>query len=325
MMVTGLAGNALAMLLVSRAYRAKANRRKRSFLLCIGSLALTDLTGQLLTSPVVIAVYVAGRRWDSVDPSGGLCAFFGLSMTAFGLCPLFIASAMAAERALATRAPHWYSSHMRPSVTKAALLGIWLAGLAFALLPLAGVGRYALQWPGTWCFIEASSGATFAAAFAFLGLASLLVTAACNVATIAALVSRCRAKVTASRAGKQWGRITTETLIQLLGIMCVLLACWSPLLIMMLKMIFNHTSIEHCNATSYVDENSELQEECNFFLTAVRLASLNQILDPWVYLLLRKILLQKFCQAASAVSGCSNTRWKERQVTFSDDMRQTTA
>lgn len=235
MMITGIVGNALAMLLVSRSYRAKENRRKRSFLLCIGSLALTDLSGQLLTSPIVIAVYLSDRVWTNVDPSGRLCAFFGFSMTVFGLCPLFIASAMAAERTLAIRAPHCYASHMKTRVTKAVLLGIWLAVPAFALLPLAGLGRYALQWPGTWCFISTEGqrpgSVLFASAFAGLGLFSLLVTMACNLATMEALVSRCRSKAAASRSSKQWGRIATETLIQLLGIMCVLSACWSPLLV----------------------------------------------------------------------------------------------
>ncbi|XP_066857783.1 prostaglandin E2 receptor EP3 subtype isoform X3 [Anser cygnoides] len=234
MMITGIVGNALAMLLVSRSYRAKENRRKRSFLLCIGSLALTDLAGQLLTSPIVISVYLSDRTWAAVDPSGRLCAFFGFSMTVFGLCPLFIASAMAVERTLAIRAPHWYASHMKTRMTKTALLGIWLAVVSFALLPIAGLGRYTLQWPGTWCFISTGdgelTGSFFASTFAGLGLFSLVVTVACNLATIEALVSRCRTKATAPRSSKQWGRITTETLIQLLGIMCVLSACWSPLL-----------------------------------------------------------------------------------------------
>ncbi|KAM6124204.1 prostaglandin E2 receptor EP3 subtype [Pterocles gutturalis] len=330
MMITGIVGNALAMLLVSRSYRAKKSRRKRSFLLCIGSLALTDLLGQLLTSPIVISVYLSDRAWDAVDPSGRLCAFFGFSMTVFGLCPLFIASAMAVERTLAIRAPHWYSSHMKTRVTRAVLLGIWLAVFAFALLPVAGLGQYTLQWPGTWCFISTgdsrlSGSLFFAATFAVLGLLSLVVTVACNLATIEALVSRCRTKATASRSSKQWGRIAMETLIQLLGIMCVLSACWSPLLIMMLKMIFSHTSFEHCRRFSGEAQSSELHKECNFFLTAVRLASLNQILDPWVYLLLRKILLQKFCQAASAVSKCSNNEWKERSITLSEEIRRTAA
>ncbi|XP_009992886.1 PREDICTED: prostaglandin E2 receptor EP3 subtype, partial [Chaetura pelagica] len=151
------------------------------------------------------------------------------------------------------------------------------------------------------------------------------VTGTCNLATIEALVSRCRSKATASRSSKQWGRITTETLIQLLGIMCVLSACWAPLLITMLKMIFSHTSFEHCKGFSGEAQSSELHKECNFFLTAVRLASLNQILDPWVYLLLRKILLQKFCQAANAVSKCSNNEWKERSITLSEEIRRTAA
>ncbi|NWX88252.1 PE2R3 protein, partial [Nothoprocta pentlandii] len=330
MMIAGAVGNALAMALVSRSYGAKENRRKRSFLLCIGSLALTDLAGQLLTSPIVIAVYLSERAWAALDPSGHLCTFFGVSMTVFGLCPLFIASAMAVERALAIRTPHWYASHMKTRVTRLVLLAIWLAVLGFALLPVAGVGRYTLQWPGTWCFISTGDDAFagsifFASTFAVLGLSSLFVTVACNLATIAALVSRCRSKATASHSSKQWGRIATETLIQLLGIMCVLSACWSPLLITMLKMVFSHTSFEHCNGSSSAARGSGLQKDCNFFLTAVRLASLNQILDPWVYLLLRKILLQKFCQAASAVSKCSNNEWKERSITLSEEIRRTTA
>ncbi|NWX47646.1 PE2R3 protein, partial [Steatornis caripensis] len=328
MMITGIVGNALAMLLVSRSYRAKESRRKRSFLLCIGSLALTDLLGQLLTSPIVISVYLSNRAWDAVDPSGHLCAFFGFSMTVFGLFPLFIASAMAVERTLAIRAPHWYASHMKTRVTKMVLLGIWLAVLAFALLPIAGLGQYTLQWPGTWCFIstgDSQLSLSFASTFAVLGLVSLVVTVVCNLATIEALVSRCRTKATASRSSKQWGRIAMETLIQLLGIMCVLSACWSPLLITMLKMIFSHTSFEHCKAFSGEAQSSGLHKECNFFLTAVRLASLNQILDPWVYLLLRKILLQKFCQAANAVSKCSNNEWKERSITLSEEIRRTAA
>ncbi|XP_031231821.1 prostaglandin E2 receptor EP3 subtype isoform X3 [Mastomys coucha] len=302
MMVTGFVGNALAMLLVSRSYRRRESKRKKSFLLCIGWLALTDLVGQLLTSPVVILVYLSQRRWEQLDPSGRLCTFFGLTMTVFGLSSLLVASAMAVERALAIRAPHWYASHMKTRATRAVLLGVWLSVLAFALLPVLGVGRYSVQWPGTWCFISTGpagnetdparepGSVAFASAFACLGLLALVVTFACNLATIKALVSRCRAKAAASQSSAQWGRITTETAIQLMGIMCVLSVCWSPLLIMMLKMIFNQMSVEQCK-TQMGNE-----KECNSFLIAVRLASLNQILDPWVYLLLRKILLRKFCQ-----------------------------
>ncbi|XP_054836353.1 prostaglandin E2 receptor EP3 subtype [Eublepharis macularius] len=332
MMITGMVGNGLAMLLVYRAYHKKENQRKKSFLLCIGSLALTDLTGQLLTSPIVISVYLANRNWVEVDPSLKLCTFFGVCMTVFGLCPLFIASAMAVERTLAIRAPHWYSAHMKTRVTKSIILSVWLAIFIFALLPIIGVGKYTVQWPGTWCFIgtwdeEGSrmGSSIFASIFAFLGLFSLVITVVCNMATIVALVCRCRTKSSRSQSRRQWGRITMETLIQLLGIMCVLFACWSPLLIIMLKVTFNHISMKQCEIACNQTRSTEIHKECNFFLTAIRLASLNQILDPWVYLLLRKILLQKACQVANAISCRSNDGWKGRRIILSDKIRHTTA
>ncbi|NXA81635.1 PE2R3 protein, partial [Thryothorus ludovicianus] len=295
MMLTGVVGNALAMLLVSRSYRAKGSRRKRSFLLCIGSLALTDMLGQLLTSPIVISVYLSGRPWASMDPSGRLCGFFGFSMT---VCCA--------------------ASHMSPRATERGLAAIWAAGVAFALLPLAGLGRYALQWPGTWCFISTAGRSAFAAAFAALGLLSLVVTGACNLATIGALVARCRAKAGGTGPGSRWGRITTETLLQLLGIMCVLAGCWSPLLVTMLRVVSEQEA---------GPPRRELLQECDLSLTAVRLASLNQILDPWVYLLLRRILLRRLCQAASAVSRCSNAECKDRAITLSlsEEIRRTAA
>ncbi|XP_072367138.1 prostaglandin E2 receptor EP3 subtype isoform X2 [Scyliorhinus torazame] len=231
MMVTGIVGNTLALLLVYRSYHKKENKRKRSFLLIIGALALTDLTGKLLTSPVVISVYVSNRQWSRVDPSGNLCAFFGVCMTTFGLCPLFLAGAMAIERTLAIHAPQYYSNHMTTRLTKLVVLSIWLCVMIFALLPIAGVGRYTLQWPGTWCFINTGNhilgNTIFASTFTVLGITSLLVTVSCNVATIRGLVVRCKKKLSSN---KQLERITVETLMQLMGIMCVLCVCWSPLL-----------------------------------------------------------------------------------------------
>ncbi|KAM9848379.1 prostaglandin E2 receptor EP3 subtype [Aulostomus maculatus] len=322
MMVTGMVGNSLALILVYISYRKKENKRKKSFLLCIGSLALTDLFGQLLTSPIVISVYQADLKWERIDSSGNLCAFFGVCMTTFGLCALFLASAMAVERATAITNPHWYSNHMKTSVTKQTLAVIWCLVLLFALLPIAGVGKYTRQWPGTWCFIstgdrEVPGNMFFSITFALLGICSLLVTVSCNVVTIRGLIIRCKTKSGTSQSSKQWERLTTETVIQLLGIMCVLLICWSPLLVLMLRMISTQVSSHECNSTALGSSPTSVRDvhlDCNFFLTAIRLASLNQILDPWVYLLLREILLRKFCLVANAVSNCSIEDPKETQT-----------
>ncbi|XP_036971280.1 prostaglandin E2 receptor EP3 subtype [Acanthopagrus latus] len=321
MMITGMVGNTLALILVYISYRKKENKRKKSFLLCIGSLALTDLFGQLLTSPIVISVYRAGMKWQHIDSSGNLCAFFGVCMTTFGLCALFLASAMAIERAMAITNPHWYSSHMKTSVTKQTLAVIWCLVLLFALLPIAGVGEYKQQWPGTWCFIsigerKVRGNMFFAITFAGLGIFSLLVTLSCNVVTIRGLIIRCKTKSGTSQSSKHWERLTTETVIQLLGIMCVLLICWSPLLVLMVNMIYTQVSSHRCNLTAPLSQTTGPEDhfDCNFFLTAIRLASLNQILDPWVYLLFREILLRKFCIVANAVSNCSLDDRKETQT-----------
>uniref|UniRef100_A0A3Q1I4Q0 Prostaglandin E2 receptor EP3 subtype n=1 Tax=Anabas testudineus TaxID=64144 RepID=A0A3Q1I4Q0_ANATE len=297
MMITGMVGNSLALILVYISYKKKENKRKKSFLLCIGSLAFIDLFGQLLTSPIVISVYRAGLKWERIDSSGKLCSFFGVCMTTFGLCALFLASAMAIERALAITNPHWYSNHMKTRVAKQTLAIILCLVLFFALLPIAGVGKYTRQWPGTWCFIsigdrEVPGNLFFAITFAVLGISSLLVTLSCNVVTIRGLIIRCKTKSGTSQSSKHWERLTTETVIQLLGIMCVLLICWSPLLVCFIS-----------NSASGHTSSQDVPLDCNFFLTAIRLASLNQILDPWVYLLFREILLRKFCLVANAVSN----------------------
>ncbi|KAM6921229.1 prostaglandin E2 receptor EP3 subtype [Xenentodon cancila] len=320
MMVTGMVGNSLALMMVYISYRKKENKRKRSFLLCIGSLALTDLFGQLLTSPIVISVYRADLTWGHIDSSDQLCAFFGVCMTTFGLYALFLSSAMAIERAMAITNPHWYSNHMKTNVTKQTLAFIWCLVLLFALLPIAGVGEYKVQWPGTWCFIntedrEFTGNIFFATTFAVLGIFSLLVTISCNVMTIRGLIVRCKTKSGTSQSTKQWERLTTETVIQLLGIMCVLLICWSPLLVLMLRIISSQVSFHNCNPASLTsNQTSNRDLDCNLFLTAIRLASLNQILDPWVYLLLREILFRKFCIVANAVSNCSTEDQKETQT-----------
>lgn len=87
----------------------------------------------------------------------------------------------------------------------------------------------------------------------------------------------------------------------------------------MLRMISTQTSSHYCKpaavaaspSSSSSAPSQDHQLNCNFFLTAIRLASLNQILDPWVYLLLREIFLRKFCMVANAVANCSIEDQKE--------------
>lgn len=90
-------------------------------------------------------------------------------------------------------------------------------------------------------------------------------------------------------------------------------------------MIYHNLSSVACNSTisKTSGTNQEVLLDCNVFLTAIRLASLNQILDPWVYLLLREILLRKFCIMANAVSNCSVEEQKDTQTAMDTVNKQT--
>lgn len=82
-------------------------------------------------------------------------------------------------------------------------------------------------------------------------------------------------------------------------------------------MISTQVSSHECSTKSLTSGRSPGRDahlDCNFFLTAIRMASLNQILDPWVYLLLREIFLRKFCIMANAVSNCSIEERKDNQI-----------
>ena len=56
-------------------------------------------------------------------------------------------------------------------------------------------------------------------------------------------------------------------------------------------------------------------------VTGVRLASWNQILDPWVYILLRRAVLRKICvitMRRTALTGSTFRRWEIGSFQSSD-------
>uniref|UniRef100_A0AAR2JVE8 Prostaglandin E2 receptor EP3 subtype n=1 Tax=Pygocentrus nattereri TaxID=42514 RepID=A0AAR2JVE8_PYGNA len=212
MMLTGMVGNSLE------------NKRKQSFLLCVGSLALTDLFGQVADQSHSHLRVQSGAAVGSGDPSRTLCAFFGVCMTTFGLCSLFMASAMAIERALAITAPHWYSNNMRTNVTKQVLVTVWCLVLLFALLPIRRCGRVHPAVAGH-LVLHQHGGQRFGQ-HVFRHYVRRLghVLAARHF-----LLQRGHHPRAGCAVQSQTQRVAT--VIQLLGIMCVLLICWSPLLV----------------------------------------------------------------------------------------------
>uniref|UniRef100_A0A9W3EP27 Prostaglandin E2 receptor EP1 subtype n=1 Tax=Camelus bactrianus TaxID=9837 RepID=A0A9W3EP27_CAMBA len=82
-----------------------------------------------------------------------------------------------------------------------------------------------------------------------------------------------------------------EMVGQLVGIMVVSCFCWSPLLVLVVLAIAGWGS-------------NSLQRP--LFL-AVRLASWNQILDPWVYILLRQAVLRQLLRLLPSRAGAKGS------------------
>ncbi|XP_051568209.1 prostaglandin E2 receptor EP1 subtype-like [Myxocyprinus asiaticus] len=286
-MTLGILSNIVALLILANAY-AHLRRRSKAFLLFASSLVATDFVGHVIPGSIVMRLYLSGGvpsgDYNRQEP---LCQFLGGSMVFFGLCPLFLGCAMAVERCLGVTKPLLHASLVTTARTKLSLSVIWLAALCVALLPCFQLGSYTYQYPGTWCFIKVLedtdvADVAFVMLFSGLGLTSLSVALVCNtISGLTLVLARIRKKPCNRQSARSHD---IEMVVQLVGIMVTSCICWSPLLIVGLFTVTQSYkgSIEDDIATYKT-----------LMIMGVRIASWNQILDPWVYILLRRAVLQK--------------------------------
>ncbi|PKK31592.1 prostaglandin D2 receptor (DP), partial [Columba livia] len=234
--------------------------RVSAFYVLVSGLAVTDLLGKCLLSPIVLAAYAYNRSLSELGPSGRsegepgvLCQLFAFFMAFFGLAPTLLLLAMALECWLSLGHPYFYRRHLTRRL--GAMLGPVAAGLCalFCALPLLGFGVPMQYCPGTWCFIRMAGGGPRQLGFPVLyaSLMGLLVLAigACN---------------------------EFDHLV-LLGLMTVLFTiCSLPLIIRAYMGAF----------AADFNENADL--------SALRFLSVNSIVDPWVFIIFRTSVFRMF-------------------------------
>ncbi|XP_041673481.1 prostaglandin E receptor 1c (subtype EP1) [Cheilinus undulatus] len=278
---------------------------KAPFLLLTVALLLADLAGHLIPGAFALYLHMNQRNKIQVGkPTKEFCQIFGASMVFFGLCPLLLGCAMAVERCVAITQPFFHAA----MITLAHMVRVvfFLSSLAFflAVLPLFSVGTYTTQFPGTWCFLPIHGSKTTADTnliliFSCLGLSALALSLLCNIlSALALLKARIKSRSANTIPAAQRSRhpsstsssssfcsLDLEMMVQLAVITVVSCVCWSPFLIHILVMHFsqNLTDAPH--------------EKDGVILLGLRMASWNQILDPWVYILLRRAVLLRVCCA----------------------------
>ncbi|XP_036395236.1 prostaglandin E receptor 1c (subtype EP1), partial [Megalops cyprinoides] len=309
-MTLGVLSNLTALGILARASTHFRRRSKAPFLLLTGALLLTDLGGHLIPGALALHLHLSRGRGRS-RPARELCQLFGACMVFFGLCPLLLGGAMAVERCLGITRPLFHSAAVTAAHARLAVALLASLALLLATLPLLAVGRYTPQFPGTWCFLPlhgplSAADAGLALAFSGLGLAALALSLFCNTLSGLALLRAHLApwgsrsarsgagrgchpvRVRPSSSSSSARSLDTEMMAQLAGITIVSCVCWTPFLFLVSVSVLQfYLGSGHGG----LDRPYERQ-----VLLSLRLASWNQILDPWVYILLRRAVLRRLFQ-----------------------------
>lgn len=369
MFIFGVVGNLVAIVVLCK---SRKEQKETTFYTLVCGLAVTDLLGTLLVSPVTIATYVKGQ-WPGDQ---ALCEYSTFILLFFGLSGLSIICAMSIERYLAINHAYFYSHYVDKRLAGLTLVAVYASNVLFCALPNMGLGHSRLQYPDTWCFIDWTSNVTAHAAFSYMyaGFSSFLIlaTVLCNVLVCCALLrmhrqfmrrtslgteqhhaaaavaaaassaasSSCLASGSAapcrgppiaapavpssspalSRLGdfrrrRSFRRIAgaeIQMVILLIATSLVVLICSIPLVVrVFINQLYRPPSEKD------ISKNPDLQ--------AIRIASVNPILDPWIYILLRKTVLSKAIEKIKCLFCRIGGSHRERSGQHCSESRRTSS
>ncbi|XP_071380476.1 prostaglandin E2 receptor EP4 subtype-like [Centroberyx affinis] len=312
MFAGGAVGNLIAIVVLSI---SRQERKSSAFYTLVRGLAVTDLLGTCLASPLTIANYLDQHVLEDEH----LCEFLSFLLLFFGVTGLSIICAMSAERYLAICCPYTYQRWgVDRRFAQKFLFGIYISHILFCCLPMLGMAHSELQPSLTWCFIDWRTQEPLAAAYSFLyGAVSLLLILGSIVLNLAVcgtlLVMRQRTvqrPVTRASVRERWRALSSAAETQMIAVLVmtssVVLACSAPLVVRVF-------------ANQMMRENDYKAD-----LAAIRIASVNPILDPWIYILLRRSLFRRLLSLSKRF-GSSRKRnsppTPHRNLLYPDIMR----
>uniref|UniRef100_A0A3B4US19 Thromboxane A2 receptor n=1 Tax=Seriola dumerili TaxID=41447 RepID=A0A3B4US19_SERDU len=274
-MTFGAVSNITALGILVKSRVRFRRQSKAPFLLLTVALLMADFGSHVIPGAFVLYLYKQAEKQPT------FCQIFGACMVFFGLCPLLLGCAMAMERCVAITKPFFHATVV--TVTHARRVVLFLASLALmlAVLPLFAVGTYSAQFPGTWCFLpihdtQSTANTSLALAFSGLGLTALTLSLLCNILSGVVLL---KARINPHNV---------NMMAQLVAITVVSCVCWSPFLV-------SATLLDH--------------RIYGFTLLCLRMASWNQILDPWVYILLRRAVVSRALKMEKSLTSAGLNKW----------------
>lgn len=185
MFIFGVVGNLIAIVVLCK---SRKEQKETTFYTLVCGLAVTDLLGTCLVSPVTIVTYLQ-NKWPGGDQ---LCEYSSFILLFFGLSGLSIICAMSIERYLAINHAYFYNHYVDKKLAGLTLFAIYVSNVLFCALPSMGLGKTTLQYPKTWCFIDWRTNVSTYAAYSYMyaGFSSFLimVTVVSNILVCMALI-----------------------------------------------------------------------------------------------------------------------------------------
>ncbi|XP_048752933.1 prostaglandin E2 receptor EP4 subtype-like [Ostrea edulis] len=266
----GVIGNAIALVVL---ILSSKDHQWRPFYRLVFGLALTDGGGILCVYPTVMIRYASNFTFEFPK---SLCDYSSFIYTFTLMSSAMIICAMSFDRFFAILFPILYNnSTNKGRRTNCVLAVIWSIGLLLSTLHLMGLGSSHNYYPKSWCFLNfvgrSPRDRINSYIYSVFGLLVLICTIAVNISVI---LTVCRNRRSNNKWSKRRLHSDVYIIIFLLVIVIVFTTCWAPLMVV----IFSH-------ATSLMgssDGDGPLE------LLVLRFAVNNSIVDPWIYILLRK-------------------------------------
>ncbi|TNM87804.1 prostaglandin E2 receptor EP4 subtype-like [Takifugu flavidus] len=308
MFAGGAIGNLIAIIVLSV---SRQERKSSAFYTLVCGLAVTDLLGTCLASPITISNYLDQR----VLKDQHVCNFLSFLLLFFSLTGLSIICAMAAERYLAICCPYTYERWgIDRRFAQKFLLFVYISHIFVCCLPMMGMANSELQQSNTWCFIDWRTDEPVAATYTLLyGLVSLLIilgTIVLNLLVCGALLlmrqRTVQRPVTRASVRERWRALSSAAETQMIAVLVitsvVVLACSAPLVI---QVFANHF---------------KLTDDHKADLAAIRIASVNPILDPWIYILLRRSLFRRLLSLSRRGGRSNRSSTSQRNMYMYPDL-----
>ncbi|KAL7645316.1 UNVERIFIED_CONTAM: hypothetical protein RMT77_003702 [Armadillidium vulgare] len=299
--LTGISGQIASLIYLHRSSRPSSHRT--TFYVMLATLIWTDLIGKFITTPLPVLSYVY-EHWVGGETT---CSMHGYSMSLIGIVTHLLVALMALERYLGIRCGYFYNRNVTTSRTRMILISLWIFGLIYCSLPFVGIGEFKLHYPGSWCHINQHicwdhpwPNKIFSNLYSAINLACLFLIVFCNFVVVGTLLKMRVTKYRPSTSCRQMPpKKPREREIQMVILLVIItitfIFSWAPHDLLMIK---NQIWPPPPNNNPILD------------MQAIRLVSINQIVDPWSYIICRIIFRSKLwiCCRGVLVGKIGSTR-----------------